>query len=113
MTQISNIAAATTLAGLPEAASATPAVLRGRALYLLVGLLLLVQILDDQWLKTLVETGIIGVFGWLWLFFRSTISSCKASLVFASNAVCCSSSACASFSASSACLISVMSYPMP
>jgi hypothetical protein len=29
------------------------------------------QILDDQWLKTLVETGIIGVFGWLWLFFRS------------------------------------------
>lgn len=29
------------------------------------------QILDDQWLKTLVETGILGVFGWLWLFVRS------------------------------------------
>ena len=29
------------------------------------------QILDDQWLKTLVETGVVGVFGWIWLFFRS------------------------------------------
>jgi O-Antigen ligase len=29
------------------------------------------QILDDQWLKTLVETGVIGALGWLWLFCRS------------------------------------------
>ena len=29
------------------------------------------QILDDQWLKTLVETGLIGALGWLWLFCRS------------------------------------------
>jgi hypothetical protein len=28
-------------------------------------------VLDDQWLKTLVETGILGVFGWVWLFWRS------------------------------------------
>ena len=28
-------------------------------------------ILDDQWLKTLAETGIIGALGWLWLFCRS------------------------------------------
>jgi polysaccharide biosynthesis protein PslJ len=27
-------------------------------------------ILDNQWLKTLVETGAISVFGWLWLFQR-------------------------------------------
>jgi hypothetical protein len=48
MTQISDSAAATTLVGLPDDASATPAVLRGRALYRLVGLLLLVQILDGH-----------------------------------------------------------------
>jgi polysaccharide biosynthesis protein PslJ len=29
------------------------------------------QILDDQWLGTLVETGVLGVFAWLWLFVRS------------------------------------------
>ncbi|HUK95987.1 MAG TPA: O-antigen ligase family protein [Gaiellaceae bacterium] len=28
-------------------------------------------VLDDQWLKSLVETGILGVLGWLWLFGRS------------------------------------------
>ena len=28
-------------------------------------------ILDDQWLKTLVETGLVGALGWLWLFVRS------------------------------------------
>jgi O-antigen ligase len=28
-------------------------------------------VLDDQWLKTLVETGILGVFGWVWLFWRA------------------------------------------
>jgi polysaccharide biosynthesis protein PslJ len=28
-------------------------------------------VLDDQWLKTLVETGILGVLGWVWLFGRS------------------------------------------
>jgi O-antigen ligase len=28
-------------------------------------------VLDDQWLKTLVETGIVGLLGWLWLFVRS------------------------------------------
>jgi hypothetical protein len=28
------------------------------------------QILDDQWLKTLLETGVVGVYAWLWLFFR-------------------------------------------
>lgn len=28
-------------------------------------------VLDDQWLKTLVETGILGVLGWGWLFGRS------------------------------------------
>jgi hypothetical protein len=27
-------------------------------------------ILDDQWLKTLLETGVLGVFGWLWVFVR-------------------------------------------
>ena len=26
------------------------------------------QILDDQWLVTLLETGIAGAVGWLWLF---------------------------------------------
>lgn len=26
------------------------------------------QVLDDQWLGTLVDTGILGVLGWLWLF---------------------------------------------
>jgi O-antigen ligase len=30
-----------------------------------------VQILDDQWLGTLLETGLVGVVGWLWLFWRS------------------------------------------
>lgn len=28
------------------------------------------QILDDQWLGTLVETGVLGVFAWLWLILR-------------------------------------------
>jgi hypothetical protein len=28
------------------------------------------QILDDQWLKTLLETGVVGTFALLWLFFR-------------------------------------------
>ncbi len=28
-------------------------------------------VLDDQWLKSLVETGILGVLGWAWLFGRS------------------------------------------
>lgn len=28
------------------------------------------RILDNQWLATAVETGIAGVFAWLWLFFR-------------------------------------------
>jgi hypothetical protein len=28
-------------------------------------------VLDDQWLKTLVETGILGMLGWVWLFGRS------------------------------------------
>jgi hypothetical protein len=28
------------------------------------------QILDDQWLKTLLETGVVGVCAWLWLFAR-------------------------------------------
>jgi hypothetical protein len=28
------------------------------------------QILDDQWLKTLLETGIIGTFAWVWLLVR-------------------------------------------
>jgi hypothetical protein len=28
------------------------------------------QILDDQWLKTLLETGVIGMLGWLWLYGR-------------------------------------------
>jgi O-antigen ligase len=26
------------------------------------------EILDDQWLGTLLETGVLGVIGWLWLF---------------------------------------------
>jgi len=34
-------------------------------------------ILDDQWLKTLLETGIAGVIGWLWLLARSTWGLCK------------------------------------
>jgi O-antigen ligase len=29
-----------------------------------------VRILDDQWLGTLIETGIVGFFGWLWFFVR-------------------------------------------
>jgi polysaccharide biosynthesis protein PslJ len=29
------------------------------------------NILDDQWLGTLIETGAIGAFGWLWLFVRA------------------------------------------
>ena len=29
------------------------------------------EILDDQWLGTLLETGVIGVIGWLWLFGRA------------------------------------------
>lgn len=28
------------------------------------------QILDNQWLKTLLETGFVGAFGWLWLYLR-------------------------------------------
>ena len=28
------------------------------------------RILDNQWLATAVETGLVGVFGWLWLFVR-------------------------------------------
>jgi hypothetical protein len=28
------------------------------------------QILDDQWLKTLLETGVLGVLAWFWLFRR-------------------------------------------
>jgi polysaccharide biosynthesis protein PslJ len=30
-------------------------------------------VLDDQWLKTLVETGILGVLGWGWLFVRCVL----------------------------------------
>jgi polysaccharide biosynthesis protein PslJ len=29
------------------------------------------NIFDDQWLGTLVSSGIVGFFGWLWLFFRA------------------------------------------
>jgi hypothetical protein len=29
------------------------------------------SILDDQWLKTLLETGIVGMFAWLWWFMRA------------------------------------------
>ncbi len=29
------------------------------------------DVLDDQWLKTLAETGLIGILGWMWLFVRS------------------------------------------
>ena len=29
------------------------------------------EILDDQWLGTLLETGVLGVIGWLWVFFRA------------------------------------------
>jgi polysaccharide biosynthesis protein PslJ len=29
------------------------------------------HILDDQWLKTLLETGLVGAFAWLWLYVRS------------------------------------------
>ena len=29
------------------------------------------NILDDQWLGTLLETGALGIFGWLWLFVRA------------------------------------------
>jgi hypothetical protein len=28
------------------------------------------QVLDDQWLGTLLETGILGILGWIWLFTR-------------------------------------------
>lgn len=29
------------------------------------------QILDDQWLTTLLETGVLGFFGWIWFFARA------------------------------------------
>jgi polysaccharide biosynthesis protein PslJ len=29
------------------------------------------QILDNQWLKTLLETGLVGAFAWFWIFLRS------------------------------------------
>jgi hypothetical protein len=29
------------------------------------------EILDDQWLSTLLETGVLGLIGWLWLFLRA------------------------------------------
>jgi hypothetical protein len=29
------------------------------------------HILDDQWLKTLLETGLVGAFAWLWIFSRA------------------------------------------
>ncbi len=29
------------------------------------------QILDNQWLKTLLETGLVGAFAWLWIYVRS------------------------------------------
>jgi O-antigen ligase len=29
------------------------------------------NVLDDQWLQTLLETGVVGFFGWLWLFCRA------------------------------------------
>ena len=29
------------------------------------------DILDDQWLGTLLETGIVGMFGWVWFFIRA------------------------------------------
>lgn len=29
------------------------------------------QILDNQWLGTMLETGLLGLFGWLWLFVRA------------------------------------------
>jgi polysaccharide biosynthesis protein PslJ len=29
------------------------------------------EILDDQWLGTLLETGVLGLMGWLWLFLRT------------------------------------------
>jgi O-antigen ligase len=29
------------------------------------------RILDNQWLGTMLETGAVGFFGWLWLFFRA------------------------------------------
>ena len=29
------------------------------------------QILDDQWLGNLLETGVLGTFGWVWLFWRA------------------------------------------
>jgi hypothetical protein len=29
------------------------------------------DILDDQWLGTLLETGVVGVVAWIWVFFRS------------------------------------------
>jgi O-antigen ligase len=29
------------------------------------------HILDDQWLKTLLETGFVGAFAWLWIYVRS------------------------------------------
>ena len=30
------------------------------------------HILDDQWLQTLLETGVLGVFAWAWLIVRSS-----------------------------------------
>jgi AAHS family 4-hydroxybenzoate transporter-like MFS transporter len=57
MTQISNSAAAIRLVGASDDASTTPAVLKGRALYLLVGLLLLVQILDGVDMNALAYVG--------------------------------------------------------
>jgi polysaccharide biosynthesis protein PslJ len=43
---------------------ATPAIIRPHAT-------LNTNILDNQWLGTLISTGVLGFFGWLWLFVRA------------------------------------------
>jgi len=36
------------------------------------------SILDNQWLRTLLETGLVGLLAWLWLFVRSVRRLCRA-----------------------------------
>jgi O-antigen ligase len=51
--------------------SRTPLLGRGFGTRITVGQTANATILDDQWLGALLETGFVGVAGWLWLFVRS------------------------------------------
>jgi polysaccharide biosynthesis protein PslJ len=50
--------------------SARPLLGEGYATRVVDGVHANAPILDDQWLKTLLETGLLGIFAWVWLFGR-------------------------------------------